>query len=156
MTVTDNIGAKDSDMIPVFIVAPLEIPEPVDLTGIESDIAAIKQDRAVIILQLEALTAALGGDGEDDGSDEDQAVTNKNDIEDVESKLTRVYDALGLGLILVLVLIIAIYYHSSASMINEIRENKDDILKTFDNQRIENNHDDENDTDDVEKDNSET
>ena len=132
LTVTDNTGAVDTDMITVFVVTS---PLPVDLTDIETDILDIKQDSTEIKLLLEAFTAnASSGDG----SDEQQVTTNMNDIDDLDDQISRMTGALGVAVFVILILILFVCQLATATILNEISENRDTIMEALDHPLEEN------------------
>ena len=115
LTVTDNAGAMDTDMITVFVVTPPVIPE-VDLTDIEADITAIQTDTADIKDDLDALN----------DPDDDQVQTNSDDIEDLESKIGSRTAMLGAGIIVVLLVALVLGYHGMETVKAEIKKKKED------------------------------
>ena len=127
LTVTDNSGGIDKDMITVFVVIPPEIPV-VDLTNIERTISEIKQDRAEINKLMKGKVSNISRSNE---KIEEQTAVNKKDIEDLDDTFTRISGALSVVLIIVLVFVLAIYQHGAATMKNVVRENKEGILEAL-------------------------
>jgi predicted CXXCH cytochrome family protein len=107
LMVTDNAGEMDWDMITVFVVPP------VDLDDIEEDIDEIMADTASI---KENLTA---------GSD-DQSAENKDDIDDLDSKIGSRTAMLGAGIMVVLLIALVLGYHGMETVKAEIKKNKDE------------------------------
>jgi predicted CXXCH cytochrome family protein len=126
LTVTDNMGEMDTDMISVFVITPTEEPVPVDLSDIEDEITDIKKDSDDIMEQLEKLNATLGGK---DGSDSKQVTTNKDDISDIDSKISRISGSLIFVLVLILIFVLAVTYFGSIEIKKEISSTRDGILE---------------------------
>ena len=114
LTVTDNAGATDMDMITVFVVTPPEIPV-VDLTDIEDDLADIKQNNTDIKQQI----ADLGDGGT-------QSDTNKDDINDLDSKVSKMSGILAVGLVVVLLVALGLGYYGMENVKQEIKKLKDE------------------------------
>jgi len=119
LTVTDNGGATDTDMISVFVVTPPVIPD-VDLTHVQSDIVEIKQDRAEIKEIIEEITANFTNAIE---TRDQQVSENKNDIEDMDQQISQVTGALIVVFIGILILVLIIYQLSITNIKNEIELN---------------------------------
>ena len=122
LTVTDNTGATDSDMITVFVRAALDIPEPLDLTTIENELSAIKQERKEMIQSVLVLDANLSDSRERDAK---QITMNKNEIQDLDDQISQITGTLIVTLVVILILILLIYQIAMASMVREVQMNKD-------------------------------
>jgi len=118
LTVTDNSGATDTDMITVFVVSP---PAPVDLKPLEDDIAEIQEDVA-------DLNATVSGGS---GADGEQVTTNKDDISDLDSKVSKMSGILAVGLIVILLIALAFAYFGAEKIKTEISETKAGIMETL-------------------------
>ena len=117
LTVTDNAGATDMDMITVFVVTPPVIPE-VDLTTIEADIDAIQSDTADIKQDIVDINARTSSD--------EQIKTNEEDIDDLDSKISSTATMLAVGIVIVLLIALALGYHGMESVKTEIKKKDDD------------------------------
>ena len=120
LTITDDSGATDTDMITIFVVNPLDIPEPFDLTNIESNVFTIRQDRTEMKSLIEALKANIIKRNEDD---REQSSHNKNDIQELDDKISLLSGALFFVFFITLLLIFAIYQIVTANIVNEVRIN---------------------------------
>ena len=113
LTVTDNTGAMDKDMITVFVVTP---PPPVDLTDIETDISDIQDDVADIKADIADLKTG--------GGDDNQTKANTQDIEDLDSKISSRSGMLGAGIVVVLLIALGLGYHGMETVKQEIKKLK--------------------------------
>ena len=141
LTVTDNAGATDTDMISVFVVIPPEIPD-VDLSLVQSDIVNIKQEQAEIKEIVEGVTTNFSIVIE---ARDHQTSENKDDIEDIDKQVSQVTGALIVVFIAILVLILLIYQLSITNIKNEIESNmiaNEEALGKFDNDPQESNGED--------------
>ena len=133
LTVTDDSGAMDTDMITVFVVTP---PTPVDLTPIEEDITAIQDSDAAQdtkFAELETKNAEQDeeiANGTGGGTDSDQVTTNKNDIQDLDDSVSSVKTSLAGGLVVVLIIALAMGYFGMANVKKELTKTKDGIVET--------------------------
>jgi len=118
LTVTDNSGAIDIDMITVFVISP---PAPVDLKPLEDDIADIQEE-------VEDLNITVSGGG---GTDGKQVTTNKDDINNLDSKATKISVSVGVLIIIILIIVLAISNIGIAKIRNEISVAKDGILESL-------------------------
>lgn len=122
LTVTDDTGAVDLDMITIFVEAPPDIPEPLDFTIIAAGLKNIKQDRGDLKVLVEGLKVKVRSD------DESNAITvveNKNAIEDLDETISRISGALIVALIVIILLIFAIYHVGTTSIREEIWKRSD-------------------------------
>ena len=126
LTVTDNSGAMDTDMITVFVTTPLEIPAPVDLTAIEQKNAE----------QNTKLTEKNTKDAEQDikienitSSDNDQIDTNKKNINELDDRVRSFTVTFVGGIIIVLILILLIGYFGMSNIKKELSITKEGIFE---------------------------
>ena len=116
LTVTDNAGAMDKDMVTVFVVDPIDLTA-IDAKNAEQDAALAEKDTKDAEQDTAIANAGTGGD--------DAKITkNSDDIADVEDSVSSVKTSLIIGLIVVLIITLAMGYFGMEDLKKEISELK--------------------------------